>query len=445
MDFALLDRLLQLNLGISQRDNEEAFTLLDTVYPLEIKRFPSGMEHNGWVIPADWAVHRALIRREGEVLFDGTEHPLAVAQHSSSFAGTVSKKELDEHVFYSREFPDAYGFHARYNLRPWQEHWGLCVPYSTYREWGEGSYEVDLEAEFVPGEMLVGECVHKGQIADTIVFNAHTCHPCQANDDMVGVLTVLELFKWLATQETRYTYLGVLAPEHVGTVFYIADLPEERLSSLKLGCFVEMMGSDTPFALQRSFFGDTIIDRVAEYVLRDIEPQLNIGEFGALVGNDESVWEAPGVEVPMISVSRWPFQEYHTSLDNPDIISRQRVEESLEALKRIVRVLEEDRTIERKFNGLVALSNPRYNLYKEHPDPMVEKGLTEVDLRFARMQDPLPRHFNGEYTVFEIAEKFGVPFEDLREYIGQFKEKGLVDLHALPGLDAYRRGHSRAR
>ena len=30
-----------------------------------------------------------------------------------------------------------------------------------------------------------------------------------------------------------------------------------------------------------------------------------------------------GVDIPMISISRFPYPEYHTSDDNPDIISEE--------------------------------------------------------------------------------------------------------------------------
>ena len=436
--FDTLEKLLTLNIGVSQGANEEAFRLMDSIHPLTVKRFRTGMEHNGWVVPHNWVVRKGLIKRNGDTLFDGTVHPMAIARSSSSFKGVVPKDELDRHVFFSREFPDAYVYHSMYDLRPWIEHWGFCVPYNLYANWPSGDYEIELESEFVDGEMLVGELSHKGELTDTIVFNAHTCHPCQANDDMVGVMVIIALFKWLATQETRYSYRGVLAPEHVGTAFYVADLPEEDLARLKLGCFVEMVGTETPFALQWSFTGRSIIDRVAKYVLGQIDRQLTTGDFSTVVGNDETVWEAPGIEIPMISISRWPYEGYHTSGDNLDIISEGRMTEALNALQRIIGIFERDCTIERQFTGMVALSNPKYGLYKEHPDPALDKGLTDLDLSFARMQDRLTRYFDGQHTVFEIAETFDVPFEMLREYIGEFEQKGLVKLHQMSTLDDYK-------
>lgn len=437
-DFELLERLLELNVGISQKGNETALELMRAAHPrLEIKRYASGREHNGWVVPREWVVHKAEIRRGGNVIFDGTVHPMAVAGYSSSFRGVVSREELEKHVFHNKAFPDSYAFHCTFNYRPWVQHWGFCVPYNVFRSWGPGDYEVELDVEFRDGHLVLGEWRHEGELPDTIVFNAHTCHPTQANDDMAGVVLLLELFEWLGTRRTRYSYRAILAPEHVGTVFYVADLPEDDLARLKLGCFVEMVGTDTPLALQRSFTGDSAIDRIAEYVLAQVQPDLVVGAFRTIVGNDETVWEAPGIEIPTISISRFPYPEYHTSEDGLKIIREAKVTETLEALKRMILILEDDRTIERRFTGLVALSNPRYGLYVERPEPTVDKKLTEMDLRLGKLQDYLPRFFDGTYTIFQIAQEFDVPFEVLRAYLARFEEKRLVELRALARLEQY--------
>jgi aminopeptidase-like protein len=181
--------------------------------------------------------------------------------------------------------------------------------------------------------------------------------------------------------------------------------------------------------LQQSFTGTSLIDRIAAHVLKDADPAHRVGPFRSVVGNDETVWEAPGIEVPMISLSRWPYPQYHTSDDNITIMSREHLDQAVQVLKDIVTVLEDNRTIERRFVGLVALSNPKYDLYIERPDPTVAKHLTERDLRLGRLQDHLPRYFDGTHTIFDIAERFDVPFATLRTYLEKFEEKGLVALH----------------
>ena len=434
----VLARLSAIPVGVSQAENAEAFELISGALPLELHRFESGREHNGWVVPHDWRVQRALIRRDDTIVFDGTIHPFAVAGYSSSFKGTVSKAELDKHVFYRTDVPGAYAFNAMNNYRPWETHWGFCIPWDDYRTWPDGDYEVDLGVEFVEGSMLVGTHLKAGRSTDTIVFNAHTCHPVQANDDFAGVVAILALFDWLRTQETRFSYLAVLAPEHLGTAFYLAKLREDELARLKLGCFVEMVGSSGPLVLQQSFTGRAIIDRIAEHVMRVANPDVKVGPFRSIVGNDETVWEGPGIEVPTISISRWPYPQYHTSDDTPAIVSGEKLDEAVDVLKQIVGVFERDLLIERRFTGLPALSNPKYGLYIEQWDPVVAKTLTEEGQQLGPVQNFLPRYFDREHSVFEIAEQFGISFDVMRSYIERFEQKGLVALFEPKSVDYYR-------
>ena len=54
----IFEQILKLNIGISQNDNEEMFGLLNTIHPLTLHRYKSGIEHNGWVVPHNWVIKR---------------------------------------------------------------------------------------------------------------------------------------------------------------------------------------------------------------------------------------------------------------------------------------------------------------------------------------------------------------------------------------------------
>lgn len=438
-NFPLFREVLRLNLGIAQADNQRAMELIGTQIPLQVQSFSSRSEHNGWVIPDQWTVRKALIKHGSKTMFDGKVHPLAVAQMSSSFTGRVSKEELDRHVYFNREVPEAYVYHCRYQYRSWETHWGFCIPFAQYRNWPKSDYDIELETEFEVGSLYNGEAVHRGQSDETVLFQAHSCHPTQANDNMVGIMVICALFKWLTGRKTRYTYKALFAPEHIGTVFHIRDLSPQALANIKLGIFVEAVGGKRPFSLQYSFHGDHVHDRFVMQALKHEYPDARAGEYGTVLGNDESVWEAPGIEVPMISLSRFPFREYHTSEDTLDQFGPDSLDDTLGILKGLIDMLESDVTIRRKFTGIVALSNPKYGLYKEHPDPAYVKPLSDIDLRFARMQDHLARYFDGKHTAFDIAERFDISYPLIRSYLDEFQRKGLVELVPVPGIDFYNR------
>lgn len=442
------EEILRSRIGVAQPDNVRLFELLGEIFPLRLHAFESRSEHNGWIVPDAWHVQKAEIKQNGKLMFDGLVHPMAVIGNSVSFSGRVTKSELNKHVFFSKAEPDAFAFHCMNNYRPWAKEWGFCIPMTEYEAWADGDYEVDLVTRFSVGQMLVAEAVLPGEIDETIVFNAHTCHPCQFEDGFSGVALILELFDELRkSAKRRYTYKAILAPEHLGTVFYLANLKPDERAKLKAAVFTEMIGLQTNLTLQKSFTGHHVIDRVVERIARDIDANARVGDFRTILGNDETVWEAPGYEIPCISLSRcskspFYYNEYHTS---NDLIVRSDMEKRGEAfslLKRMIDNFEQDAIIERNFEGLIALSNPRYGLYVERPEPTVDKKLSQEQLALGAMQDRIVRYFDGRFSISELADKFSLSFETMRGYVHSFERKGLVSLKAVPGLDWYARHKS---
>ena len=434
---SLVRDLFPFTIGVVSRDNEPFFDRLGEELPFNIRRYPSGSSFNGWEVPNLWQVEKATISKGGKLLFEGTAHPMAVASYSRSFRGELDLEELKPHLVTSPGLPEAFIWHSMWQYRPWNPDWAFSVPYETYKELEPGSYQVDLVTSYEPGEMLVAEYEHRGSSDRTIVFNAHTCHPHQANDDLAGVAVLVRLFQWLRDRETHYTYRLVLAPEHVGTVFYLRDQSENQLERFVAGAFAEMPGTGGPITVASSFLGDQPIDRAFRNVARHHCKSFRFTPWRRGAGNDETVWEAPGHEVPFVEVSRSPnpfdpYPEYHSSLDTPELMQEEQLNEFYEAFARVVDVLEQDARLYRRFNGLICLSSPQYDLYIERPDPAVAKDIDEVRERWGYLLNFLLRYFDGTLTILEIAEKHELPFSQLYRYLKGYEAKGLVRFEFAP-------------
>jgi aminopeptidase-like protein len=415
--------------------NEALFARIARELPLEIFRFRSGDTYNGWVIPDNWRVKRAKLFRDGVEVFDGTENSLGVGYYSRSFAGELDWKDLEPKLVTNPKLPDAYMFHCMWQYRPWDADWRLVVPHRVFKGLGSGRYRVELETQYEAGEMLVAHSHHKGQSSKTIVFNSNNCHPHMANDGFAGTAVLIRLMQWLAKRDTYYSYRLVIAPEHLGSVFYLRDLPRAELDDMVCGVFEEMPGTQGPIKATATFAGGHMIDRAFANTLRCYYPESHaLVPWRKGAGNDETVWEAPGYEVPFVELTRCedqfaPYREYHSSLDTPDLMDPKRLAEVLDTLKRVVMILEENVFVERKFDGLVCLSNPEYRLYMERPDPSVVKDLDADAEKWGHLLDCLFRYMDGTMTVLDIAEKHDLPFDRLMRYLKRFEEKGLVSLH----------------
>lgn len=430
---ALTAELCDFPTGVVSDADEPFFERVCGELPLALHRYSTGEEHNGWRVPELCRVRRATIRCGGKLIYDAGLHPLGVAMNSQSFRGELSLDELRKHLVTHPKLPGALVFHCAWQYRPWDSDWALSMPAELARTLTPGRYVVDLEVERVPGEMIVGEHVQEGEHDATFVFAAHTCHPGQANDDMAGVALLVRLFQWLRERSTRYTYKLVLGPEHLGTVFYLRDQSPEGIAKCVGGAYCEMPGSAGPIKLASTFLGDQLIDRALRASATELGAAHECIGWRQGAGNDETVWEAPGIDVPFAEVSRSqslfdPFPEYHTSADTAARLDAAQLEEMFELFTGAIEILESDVRPLRQFDGLMCLSNPKYDLYFERPDPAIDKVLTADSERWGRFNDYVQRYLDGSMTCLDIALKHGLPFGAVREYLAKFEAKGLAVL-----------------
>jgi len=285
--------------------------------------------------------------------------------------------------------------------------------------------------------MLVAQIDRKGEREETIVFHSNNCHPHMANDGFAGTSVLIRLMQALAARRTRYSYRLLIGPEHLGTVFYLRDRPREDLERL-VGCiFEEMPGTRGGIKAARTFRGDSLLDRAFAHVLKHHTRDGAIVPWRKGAGNDETVWEAPGYEVPTVEVTRCedqfaPYREYHSSLDTPEVMIPEKLDEMLAVLLHVVDIVENEAVPLRKFDGLICLSNPQYGLYQERPDPAVAKGLAADSEKWGHLLDCLFRYLDGDMTVLDIADRHDLPFAQVIAYLRKFEAKALVALSPAP-------------
>jgi aminopeptidase-like protein len=129
------------------------------------------------------------------------------------------------------------------------------------------------------------------------------------------------------------------------------------------------------------------------------------GPYGQVISNDEAVLNGPGINIPTISLSRWPYPEYHTSDDTPDIIHEDMLVEMADVVEQIIRIRATDYKPTRTFTGPLMLKP--YDLWVDWQE--------NWDLN--RALDQITHLLEGDMTVFEISEKVGLPYRDVRDWL----------------------------
>ena len=393
--------------------------------PFQVLEYSPDQIHNGWVVPPKSDVIAATIHKDGRLVWDGLSHPLAVIAYSAPFRGPVDLDELKRHLHFDVRFADALPFHFRQTYRTWSRDWGFCVPRDLHDSLRDGIYAVNIETLETTSPLRVLEYVHRGKLDTTIVVGSNLDHPGVANDGPAGCVVGIELFRGLRGRQTKFTYILALVPGIIGSEYYLGFMSPSRRANLLEGVFLEMLGSSTELAFQRSREGDSGLDALVPAALSAAGVRHRVAAYPEIILNDEYVWEAYGI--PMSSLSRFPYPEYHSSRDDMTIILDQSLEEAVDVLRRTIDDLESTPLVRKTFEGTICMSNPRYDLYVDPGQVAFGAVPEEQHRRLRRLMDELPT-LQRPKTVAGLAASIGLDAGAALAYLERCSARGLVTL-----------------
>ncbi|MBN2549649.1 MAG: DUF4910 domain-containing protein [Anaerolineales bacterium] len=397
-----------------------------------LHQVPTGEKVWTWQVPEKWTCHKAYLETlDGRRLVDYADHPLHVVSYSLPFEGVVSREELLKHLHVHPRLPEAIPFVFKYYDRDW----GLCCSQTLRDSLNENEYRVVIQTSFEPSTLKIAEIVIPGQSQESFMLVAHLCHPAMVNDDLSGVVVGLDVMRLLLSgPRPYYTYRLLILPETIGSVAYLSR-HEHLIPQMVGGLFLEMLGSGSPHALQGSFQPDSQADRCLVSALRDLDPDSYSAPYRSVINNDERQFNAPGVRVPMLSISRVeppgsptrPYREYHSSLDTPQIVTQERLEASRQVVLGLLQAWEQNQYVVNNFKGEIFCSG--YGIWVDYRvNPQGHQRLFEIMERC-----------DGEHTLADIASELNITFQAAWEVVKTLAEKNLVWYSRKPHLTHPRR------
>jgi aminopeptidase-like protein len=342
----------------------------------------------------------------GRRLFDFADNNLHLVGYSIPFRGRLSRGELDAHLHSRPDLPTAIPYVTSY----YAPNWGFCLNHEHRQSLPEGEYDVVVDTELIDGSMTLSECVLQGETEHEVLISANTCHPSLASNELSGPLVAAFLYRRLAAlPDRRLTYRFVFLPETIGAIAFLHLRGEHLRKCLVAGYVLTCLGDARRFTYKRSRQGNSLADRAALHVLARADEDAEIVDFFPQ-GCDERQYCSPGFDLPVGSFMRtmyWRYPEYHTSLDNKDLVSFPAMAETIDVCLEICRTLESDC----RYRCLVPFGEPHLGKRGLYPSM---GGANEKEARL-RTQAWLLNLSDGKHSLLDIAERSGEAISALAE------------------------------
>lgn len=338
--YHLAQKLFPYNRSITGDGVRKTLNDIKSILPnMKIIEVESGTRAFDWTIPSEWNVKSAkLYDPNKKTVADFEVNNLHLVGYSIPVDKEVELEELEEHLFSLPNQPDAIPYVTSY----YNSFWGFCLADNVRKNLIKGKYQVKIDSSLKPGFMTYGELIIPGDLEDEIFLSTYVCHPSMANNELSGPVVTTQLARWLMEKKRKYTYRIIFIPETIGSILYLSRNYETMKKNVKAGFNISCVGDDRTYSYLPTRKGDELIDKCIKHSLGHIYPKYI--EYSWLDrGSDERQYNAPLVDLPVASIMRskyGTYPEYHTSLDNLDLISPSGLNGSFQALKKCIKILE---------------------------------------------------------------------------------------------------------
>jgi aminopeptidase-like protein len=414
--------LFPVNRSLSGSGNLETLNYLSQIVPeLQILEFKSGTRVFDWTIPDEWNINDAFIELEnGERIARFSENNLHVVGYSHSIDEIVSKSELESHLHYLADMPNAIPYVTSY----YNKTWGFCMTKWQYEALGDGPFRVYIDSTFRSasqgGRLHYGEIYIPGTTTQEILFSTYICHPSMANNELSGPVLATALANYLSSKDNHYSYRILFLPETIGAIAYLSQNLDTLKQNVIAGWVLTCLGDSGDFSHVASRNGNNYADFVTRMVLEKLG--CSYKSYSWLNrGSDERQFCAPGIDLPVCSVTRskyGTYPEYHTSLDNLTVVNADSLFESFVFLNSIISELESNRVPKVTVKCEPHLSSR--GLYS---------NLSSLDTFTKKSEDILNiiSYCDGSNIYESIARKCQISIDEVEEIIFILQNHGLIE------------------
>ncbi|MCC8154757.1 MAG: DUF4910 domain-containing protein [Tannerellaceae bacterium] len=416
----LARRLYPICRSITGKGVRDTLHMLKEEYQeLQLCEIPSGTKVFDWTVPKEWNIKDAYIENDdGSKIVDFQQNNLHVVGYSLSMNVYLTWEELQPYLYSLPEQPDAIPYVTSY----YKERSGFCITENQRREMSKikGKFHCVVDSTLEDGVLNYGEIILPGETDKEILLSTYICHPSMVNNELSGPVVTIELAKWLKSLENRhYTYRILFIPETIGSIAYLSLHKDELKDKMVAGFVLSCVGDERTYSYVESRYGDTLTDKVIQNVLKFHYPDYKKYSF-LQRGSDERQYNAPGIDLPVCSICRskyGEYPEYHTSLDNFDLVTENGLQGTLSLMKKIILALEHNRKYK-----ITCFCEPQLGKRGLYPT-VSRKGSSNS----VRALTNFIAYADGRNDLIDISNMIAEPIDDLIPIVKNLMKAGLIE------------------
>lgn len=419
----LIEDLYPMNRCLLGEGYDNALKYIAHLIDLDVQIFPTGTKVGNWTVPDEWVVRDAWVKYKGKKIIDYQKDPLSLLVYSKPFQGEVELEELLQHLYCSEEKEDCHSYEFKF----YERDWGFTLPKKnifTKDEAGKskinlkkGKYEVFIDTEYKAGMMKVGVHTIKGKTDREVLLFAHLDHPFQANDNLSAVACLVDMVKKVKPEQFDHTIKLIFCPETIGSIAYGIN---NSLAKTDFVIALDIVGNKTEqgILMQKAVDETARINDIMHLALRGMGTGYRQGRFRSTIGSDEYYFNDPNINIPGLLLTTFPYDEYHTSADKPDIIDYQQIEKVQYAVIKAIEYYEKDYIPVKNFNGPLFRSG---------------YGIQTKGKQLNLSWDYLIYQMDGKKTLSRLCVDFGLNFEHTYELLERVIADGVIHRRSLVG------------
>ena len=340
------NNLFKINRSITGKGTFETLLNIKKKFPqLKIKKVKSGSKVFDWKVPQEWNVSEAyIIDKNGKKIIDFKKNNLHLVGYSIPIDKYVLKKEILEHLHTLPNQKNAIPYVTSY----YKKYWGFCIRFNEYLNFlknysQKDKFRVVIKSNFKSnGNLVYGEFFVKGETNKEILISTYICHPSMANNELSGPIVSMALINFFKKKRLKYSIRFIFIPETIGSIVFLKRNLKKLKKNLLGGYNLTCLGYSKNYGCILSKYKDNLCDK---YLLQAYKKlNINYKQFSFLDrGSDERQFNSPKVDFPIATVFRSKFgnfKQYHTSLDNFDIVTNEIIESSFKLMMKTIEIFQ---------------------------------------------------------------------------------------------------------